>query len=132
MPQTCAQFLEAGIDKTSHLRTDESGVYWKVGERFASHRTVNHSAEEYVHGDASTNAAESCFSVLKRGIYRIYQHVSEDHLHRYLAEFDFRQNNRIALGIDDVARADRAIKGAVGKRLTCRTVNRQAPEAEPA
>ena len=72
------------------------------------------------------------FPFLKRGIYGIYQHVSEDHLHRYLAEFDFRHNNRIALGIDDVARADRAIKGAVGKRLTYRTVNRQAPEAEPA
>jgi transposase-like protein len=61
--------LEAGIDKASHLRTDESGVYWKIGEKFASHKTVNHSAKEYVRGDASTNTAESFFSVLKRGIY---------------------------------------------------------------
>ena len=62
-------------------------------------------------GDASTNAAEGYFSILKRGIYGIYQHVSEEHLHRYLAEFDFRHNNRIALGIDDVERADRALRG---------------------
>jgi transposase-like protein len=117
--------LEAGIDKASHLRTDESGVYWKTGEQFASHRTVNHAQEEYVRGDASTNAAENYFSVLKRGIYGIYQHVSEEHLHRYLAEFDFRHNNRMALGIDDVERANRALRGVVGKRLTYRTTHRQ-------
>ena len=119
--------LDAGIDKASHLRTDESGVYWKAGEQFASHRTVNHSQKEYVCGDASTNAAENFFSVLKRGIYGIYQHVSEEHLHRYLAEFDFRHNNRIALGIDDVERAERALRGIVGKRLTYRTTNRPGP-----
>ena len=83
-----APILEAGIDKASHLRTDESGVYWKAGEKFASHRTVNHSEKEYVRGDASTNAAENFFSILKRGIYGTYQHVSEEHLPRYLAEFD--------------------------------------------
>jgi hypothetical protein len=60
-----------------HFRTDESGIYWKVGEEFATHRTVNHSAEEYVRGDAHTNTAEGMFSILKRGIYGIYQHVSE-------------------------------------------------------
>jgi transposase-like protein len=118
--------LEAEIDVASHLRTDESGVYWKAGERFASHRTVNHAQEEYVRGDASTNAAEGYFSILKRGIYGIYQHVSEEHLHRYLAEFDFRHNNRIALGVDDVERANRALRGVVGKRLTYRTTHRQA------
>jgi len=118
--------LEAEIDKASHLRTDESGVYWKAGERFASHRTVNHAQEEYVRGDASTNAAENYFSVLKRGIYGIYQHVSEEHLHRYLAEFDFRYSNRVKLGINDVERTDRAIRGVVGKRLTYRTTHRQA------
>jgi transposase-like protein len=116
--------LEAGIDKASHLRTDESGVYWKAGEKFASHHTVNHSADEYVRGDAHTNTAESFFSILKRGIYGIYQHVSEEHLHRYLAEFDFRHNNRIALGVDDVERTDRAIRGIIGKRLTYRTTRR--------
>jgi len=113
--------LEAEIDVASHLRTDESGVYGKAGERFASHRTVNHAR-----GDASTNAAEGYFSILKRGIYGIYQHVSEEHLHRYLAEFDFRHNNRIVLGVNDVERANRALRGVVGKRLTYRTTHRQA------
>jgi transposase-like protein len=116
--------LEAEIDKASHLRTDESGVYWEAGEKFASHRTVVHSQDEYVRGDAHSNTAENYFSVLKRGIYGIYQHVSEEHLHRYLAEFDFRYSNRIALGIDDVERTERAIRGIVGKRLTYRTTHR--------
>jgi transposase-like protein len=117
--------LEAGIDKASHLRTDESGVYWKIGEAFASHQTVVHSADEYVRGDAHTNTAESFFSVLKRGIYGVYQHVSEEHLHRYLAEFDFRHNNRIALGVDDTDRAGNILSGVKGKRLTYRTTRRQ-------
>jgi transposase-like protein len=116
--------LEAGIDKASHLRTDESGVYWKIGEVFASHRTVVHSADEYVRGDAHTNTAESFFSVLKRGIYGVYQHVSEEHLHRYLAEFDFRHNNRIALGVNDTERAGNILSGVKGKRLTYRTTHR--------
>lgn len=116
--------LEAGINKASHLRTDESGVYWEAGEKFASHQTVVHSQEEYVRGDAHTNTAEGYFSVLKRGIYGIYQHVSEEHLRRYLAEFDFRHNNRIALGVDDVERTERAIRGIIGKRLTYRTTHR--------
>jgi transposase-like protein len=117
--------LEAGIDKASHLRTDESGVYWEAGEKFASHRTVVHSQNEYVRGDAHTNNAEGYFSILKRGIYGVYQHVSEEHLHRYLAEFDFRHNNRIALGTNDVERSERALKGIIGKRLTYRTTHRQ-------
>lgn len=115
--------LESGIDHKSHLRTDESGVYWKAGEKFASHRTVTHAQKEYVRGDASTNAAENFFSVLKRGIYGTYQHVSEEHLHRYLAEFDFRHNNRNRLGIDDAERAVRALAGAKGKRLTYRSAS---------
>jgi transposase-like protein len=124
--------LEKEIDKASHLRTDESGVYWKAGEQFATHLTVTHAQEEYVRGDASTNAAENFFSILKRGIYGIYQHVSEEHLHRYLAEFDFRYSNRIALGVDDIERTERAIRGIVGKRLTYRTTHRKASEAETA
>lgn len=124
--------LEVGIDKASHLRTDESGVYWKVGERFASHRTVNHSADEYVRGDASTNAAENFFSILKRGIYGVYQHVSEEHLHRYLAEFDFRHNNRSALGVNDEERTERTVRGVIGKRLTYRTTCHQAAETPTA
>src|SRR5206468_1050569 len=109
------------ISKASHLRTDESGVYWKVGEEFASHRTVNHSIDEYVRGDAHTNTVEGYFSILKRGIYGVYHHVSEELPKRYLAEFDFRYNERIALGIDDVERTSRALRGIVGKRLTYRT-----------
>jgi transposase-like protein len=122
---TLRPILESGIDKASHFRTDESGVYWKVGEEFASHKTVIHSQDEYVRGDAHTNTTEGYFSILKRGIYGIYQHVSEEHLHRYLAEFDFRHNNRIALGIDDTERADQALRGVVGKRLTYRTTRRE-------
>jgi transposase-like protein len=122
---TLRPILDAGIDKASHFRTDESGVYWKVGEEFASHKTVIHSQDEYVRGDAHTNTTEGYFSILKRGIYGIYQHVSEEHLHRYLAEFDFRHNNCIALGVDDTERADRALRGIVGKRLTYRTTRRE-------
>lgn len=124
--------LEAGVNKASHLRTDESGIYWKVGEEFASHKTVNHSAKEYVRGDASTNAAENYFSILKRGIYGTYHHVSAAHLHRYLAEFDFRYSNRVKLGINDRERMEKSIPGIVGKRLTYRRTNSQAGEAHPA
>lgn len=112
------------ISAKSHLRTDESGVYWEAGEGFASHQTVNHSAKEYVRGDAHTNTVEGYFSILKRGIIGVYHHVSQEHLKRYLAEFDFRYNERIALGIDDVERTSRALRGVIGKRLTYRTTHR--------
>ncbi len=117
--------LKAGVDKASHLRTDESGVYWKTGEGYASHKTVNHSEKEYERGDAHTNTAEGYFSILKRGIYGTYQHVSEAHLQRYLTEFDFRYTHRVKRGIDDSARTALAIKGAKGKRLTYRRTRRQ-------
>ena len=90
----------------------------------ALHGTVNHSAKEYVRGDVYTNTLEGYFSIVKRGIYGVYQHVSEAHLKRYLCEFDFRYSNRIKLGIDDVARTDLAVKGIKGKRLTYRSVGR--------
>lgn len=112
--------------RKSHLRTDESGVYWAVGEEFKSHQTVNHSAEEYVRGDAHTNTAEGFFSIFKRGVTGTYHHISEGHLHRYLAEFDFRYNYRVKLGFDDTERARLAIRGAAGKRLTYRQPHRQA------
>jgi hypothetical protein len=108
------------IAKDTHFRTDESGVYWKIGEEFASHTTVIHSIGEYVRGDAHTNTIEGYFSILKRGIYGVYHHVSQQHLKRYLAEFDFRYNQRIALGVDDIGRTTRALRGIVGKRLTYR------------
>jgi hypothetical protein len=118
--QTVRPLIVTVTSRKSHFRTDESGIYWRVGEEFKTHRTVNHSAEEYVRGDAHTNTVEGMFSILKRGIYGIYQHVSEAHLQRYLHEFDFRYNNRVALGIDDAERATRAIQGAAGKRLLYR------------
>jgi len=124
--QTLRPIIVSTASRKSHLRTDESGVYWAIGEEFKTHRTVNHSAEEYVRGDAHTNTAEGYFSILKRGIYGVYHHVSDVHLHRYLAEFDFRYNNRARLGVDDTERAHRMIKGTAGKRLTYQQPRRQA------
>ena len=118
------------LSTDSHFRTDESGIYWKIGETFASHRTVNHAASEYVRGDAHTNTVEGYFSIFKRGIYGVYHHVSQEHLKRYLCEFDFRYNYRIALGFNDTARAELAIKGIAGKRLTYRPpTNSETPQA---
>ena len=81
-------------------------------------RQPGEAAEEYVRGDAYTNTIEGVFSIFKRGMKGVYQHCSEKHLHRYLAEFDFRYNNRIALGIDDQSRAANALASVKGKRLT--------------
>jgi transposase-like protein len=117
---TLKPIIVDAIAKDSHFRTDESGVYWSVGEQFASHKTVVHSIGEYVRGDAHTNTTEGYFSIFKRGIYGTYHHVSQTHLKRYLCEFDFRYNERIALGVDDTERAAEAIRGAAGKRLTYR------------
>jgi transposase-like protein len=102
------------VSADSRFVTDEAHIYGKIGWNFASHETVCHSRKEYVRGDVHTNTVEGYFSILKRGIYGVYQHVSEAHLKRYLAEFDFRYNNRIKLGIDDVARADNALDGTKG------------------
>jgi hypothetical protein len=106
----------------SRLMTDEAPIYKAVGWNFAGHESVNHSKLEYARGDASTNTVEGMFSVLKRGLYGTYQHVSETHLHRYLAEFDFRYNNRERLGVNDVSRAAIAVKATKGKRLTYQTI----------
>jgi transposase-like protein len=113
-------------DTKSRLMTDELRAYRRIGQRFAGHDAVNHSAEEWARKledgtKAHVNTAEGFFSILKRGIYGCYFHVSEAHLHRYLAEYDFRYSNRIKLGVDDVERSDRAIKAAKGKRLTYQT-----------
>jgi transposase-like protein len=117
---TLKPIIAEALSTDSHFRTDESGVYWGIGEQFASHRIVVHSANEYVRGDAHTNTVEGYFSILKRGIYGVYQHVSEHHLKLYLAEFDFRYNERIVLGIDDAERTVRALRGITGKRLLYR------------
>jgi hypothetical protein len=100
--------------------TDEGGAAKKVGSEFKRHQSVNHSIGEYVRGDAHTNTIEGYFSIMKRGIYGTFHHVSQQHLKRYLAEFDFRYNERTALGINDAARMSKSIGGIVGKRLTYR------------
>ncbi|MBV9199969.1 MAG: IS1595 family transposase [Alphaproteobacteria bacterium] len=117
---TLRPIIVEAIAKDSHFRTDESGIYWGVGEQFASHQTVVHSIGEYVRGDAHTNTVEGYFSIMKRGIYGVYHHVSQEHLKRYLCEFDFRYNYRLALGFTDSSRAELAVKGIAGKRLTYR------------
>jgi hypothetical protein len=113
-------------DTKSRLMTDELRAYRRIGQRFAGHDAVDHGQGEWTRKlpdgtKAHTNTVEGFFSILKRGIYGCYFHVSEEHLHRYLAEFDFRYSNRSALGIEDEERADRAIERVAGKRLTYQT-----------
>jgi transposase-like protein len=130
--KTLKPIIEKNIEKASYLMTDESAVYPPIAEDFSGHGTVNHSAEECVPGVFwHTNTAENYFSILKRGIYGTYHHVSEAHLHRYLAEFDVRYNQRITLGVNDDQRVEEAAKGVVGKRLTYRRIRRPEETEEP-
>jgi transposase-like protein len=110
--------LVTNVLRKSSLMTDESNVYTRVGKEYAGHETVNHSVLEYARGLIHSNTVENFFSVFKRGMRGVYQHCSEAHLFRYLAEFDFRYSNREGLGCDDRARTLEAIKGIEGKRLT--------------
>lgn len=112
--------IRANVSKEAFVMTDELRTYQGLGKEFWMHQTVNHSADEYVRGIVRTNTVEGYYSIFKRGMTGIYQHCSEKHLHRYLSEFDFRYSNRIRLGIDDVERTERAIKGIVGRRLMYR------------
>src|SRR6185312_2211585 len=107
------------------FQSDESPIYTHIGWNFQSHGIVTHSAKEYVRGQDYTNTVEGFFSILKRGVYGTYQHVSEAHLQRYLTEFDFRYSNRERLGVNDVERASIALRGAVGRRLTYETTREQ-------
>jgi transposase len=100
-----------------------AGQYRHMGEEFAKHEAANHGIGEYVRGDAHSDTVENYFSILKRGITGTYHHVSQQHLKRYLAEFDFRYNERSGLGVNDAERATKALKGIVGKRLTYRRTN---------
>jgi transposase-like protein len=118
--KTLAEILFTNVPRETVLHTDESSLYTKLGKEFASHDTVNHAAKEYARGIVHTNTIEGFFSIFKRGMKGVYQHCGEQHLHRYLAEFDFRYNNRIAVGINDSVRAENALKGIVGKRLMYR------------
>ncbi len=124
--KTLGPIIFKHVDRKSALMTDDAGQYRPIGEQFARHETVNHGIEEYVRGDAHSNTVESFFAILKRGVYGTFHSVSEAHLHRYLAEFDFRYNTRAALGVDDTQRTDEAIKGSTGKRLTYRRIGQAA------
>ena len=112
--------VRANVARETAMMTDEAPHYRNLGRDFASHDAVNHKAEEYVRGTVHTNTVEGYYSIFKRGMKGIYQHCGEKHLHRYLSEFDFRYSNRVRLGVDDVERTERAVKGIVGKRLTYR------------
>lgn len=116
--KTLRPIVFSRVSRKSALMTDEAGEYFHIGKEFASHKKVNHAAGEYVRGDAHSNTVESYFATFKRGIMGTYHNISEAHLKRYVAEFDFRYNERMALGISDAARAEKA--GAVGKRLVYR------------
>ena len=120
--KTVRPIIVTNVNRASVLMTDEAPLYKGVGKEFANHHAVNHFASEYVRlgGYVHTNTAENFYSILKRGITGVYHQVAEAHLHRYLAEFDFRYNNRSGLGVEDAERAARALKGAEGKRLTYR------------
>ena len=118
--------LFTNADRKSKLYTDESRLYTELGKDFDQHRTVNHSAGEYVRYEDGaaihSNTIENTFSVFKRGMHGTYQHCGEAHLHRYLAEFDFRYNRRSALGIEDTERHDQLLAAIGGKRLTYRRI----------
>jgi transposase-like protein len=114
------------ISRDSHIMTDESRMYTKLGREFAQHSTVNHGRKEYSRGKVTTNTVEGYFAILKRGLVGTYHKVDSRHLQRYLTEFNFRYNNRSSLGVSDQERTDIALKQIAGKRLTYRPINSQA------
>ena len=122
--------IDANIAKESRLMTDQASYYIGIGKEFAGHESVDHSKEEWKRGDCHTNTLEGYFSVFKRGMKGVYQHCAERHLHRYLAEFDFRYNNRIARGVHDEQRAEKALLGVKGKRLTYKAADRKEADAQ--
>lgn len=116
--------VRANVSREARLMTDEARVYVTLGREYAEHGTTHHKAKQYVDFDdrtIHTNTVEGAFSIFKRGMRGIYQHCAEHHLHRYLAEFEFRYNNRDKLEISDTMRAENALRGFVGKRLTYET-----------
>jgi transposase-like protein len=121
--KTLRPIVVSQVSRKSTLMTDTAGGYMGLGKEFARHEMVDHGASEYVRGDAHSNTVEGYFSILKRGITGVYHHVSEAHLKRYLAEFDFRYNERASLGVNDGERATKALQGIEGKRLTYRISN---------
>ena len=125
---TIMPIVKANVAREAILMTDESTVYNSADMHFAGHGTTNHGAGEYVDWEIPaihSNTIEGYFSIFKRGMRGIYQHCGEQHLHRYLAEFDFRYSNREGTGFNDADRASQALRGVIGKRLTYRSANDQ-------
>ena len=102
---------------------DRAGVYVEDGREYDGHGKLDHTANEYVRDANHTNTVENIFSIFKRGVIGTYHHLSEAHLHRYTAEFDFRYNTGL---ISDAERADKALIGIASKRLTYRRSNKLA------
>jgi transposase-like protein len=120
--------VRKNVAKETTIATDEANYYSSLNKEYF-HGTVNHSQDEWVVGEFHTNSAEGYFSHFKRSVRGTYTHISEKHLHRYLAEFDFRYSNRAKLGVDDEKRTERALRGIVGKRLTYRRTRGARREA---
>lgn len=123
--------VRQNVARESAIVTDEAKHYSELNKGYY-HASVNHSQDEWVVEEFHTNTVEGYFSIFKRGMKGVYQHCSEKHLHRYLAEFDHRYSNRIKLGVDDQERAARALKGAKGKRLTYQTTRGRRPQSDEA
>jgi hypothetical protein len=126
--------VNANVSREAKLMTDSAQLYKYQLGTFASHDRVDHSKDEYVRYESGRavihiNTVEGYFGLFKRGMRGVYQHCKEKHLHRYLAEFDFRYNARSALGVEDEARTEKAIKGISGKRLTYRRTSGAQPHA---
>jgi transposase-like protein len=131
VPRVTARTLRPIIvktaDRASHLMTDGARMYPAVGREFAAHSAVDHAAGEYVRmGFHHSNTVENYFSILKRGVIGTFHHVSEQHLARYLAEFDFRYSHRSGLGVEDAERTDEILRHVAGKRLTYRRTDKAA------
>lgn len=112
--KTLKDIIRKNVAPDSRIMTDNFLAYNGLDKEFAGHETVDHGTGEYVRGDAYTNTLEGWFSLLKRGVNGTFHHVSERHLDRYVGEFIYRYNNR---EVTDGERAQKAIKGAEGKRL---------------
>ncbi len=126
--KTIVPILQENIDREARVVTDDAGQYHYLKDHFAEHEVVRHSRGEYVSLKDHTvhvNCLEGFFSIFKRGMKGVYQHCKKKHLHRYLAEFDFRYNNRCGKGIADCERAEKLLEGVIGRRLTYQTTGRQ-------
>ncbi len=124
--KTLRPIMAKNVSRKSTLMTDTAGGYLHIGREFARHEMVDHGRDEYVRGDAYSNTAEAFFALFKRGVNGTFHSISEAHMARYLAEFDFRWSNRIALGVDDTQRTNEMLRGIEGKRLTYRRTGQGA------